>query len=636
MSKVGKAPHGSIFLGNPDNLKAAGYDSAGGHVAYDPEYECTGGSTTPADRRCPHLLREPDAKGLGLSGWEGRLLHMNMPSYRDPLCPRTLKNLFTKAKRPFDIRVRVLQQNVPGEDPECLEEYCTMMAALRQLTGGGNTSKGGPAGDACPHADQVYIHPIHAHDAAGPTYARALLGQDILEAYEKHEISPQDFCMSTDSHMDFEPEWDQKLVHMWDMAENEYAVLSTYVANIDQLGVNLNGSHEVPHLCMVLFTSQVRTHATKCASNLSRPKLTNAVWGAGLSFSKCHAEIKVPVDPHTPGIFDGEEFNRAARFWTYGYDIYTPHRVFVLHDYPGSQHNPKTMGWGHGKFAPSEVKYGHYRLNTMLDIPGGEKDHEKGLRLKRSKYGLGDRRSLDDLIQFSGVDLRHKKATIDGKNRCGNLQWVPFNENPRGVNYIPKFDNETEDPLDVPYEKTSVWYDPLVDGVGAGVVSRELGDNKDALLLPMQKEDSRRAEEAANNAHKKEAHKLAGSSLHEEHKALAAALAAEEGNAGGNKPHEGGHHERMSNAAAIALKAQQVEQEGVHIFPPLLRGVPGVGGIPKGRFSFSSVTMEKHGVEHLPVQVKLAVFVMVLGICFAIIASGGKKQERRSNTKKRG
>ena len=35
--------------------------------------------------------------------------------------------------------------------------------------------------------------------------------------------------------------------------------------NIDQLGKNLNGVHEVPHLCMVTFTSQVRTTATKCA-----------------------------------------------------------------------------------------------------------------------------------------------------------------------------------------------------------------------------------------------------------------------------------------------------------------------------------------------------------------------------------
>ena len=84
--------------------------------------------------------------------------------------------------------------------------------------------------------------------------------------------------MSTDSHMDFEPEWDDKMVKMWDQAQNEYAVLSTYVANIDQLGQNLNGVHDVPHLCMVTFTSQVRTTATKCARNLVKPKLTNAIW----------------------------------------------------------------------------------------------------------------------------------------------------------------------------------------------------------------------------------------------------------------------------------------------------------------------------------------------------------------------
>jgi len=335
-------PIGQIFLGNPINLKKAGYTEGSGNVDYIPEFECTGGSTNPADKQCPYQLRTPDAMGLGLTGWDGRLLHINMPSYRDPLCPRTLLKLFTKAKRPFDIRVRVLQQNIPEEDDPCLDKYCEMMADLRKETGGGDTSKGGPAGDACPHKDQVFIHHINAKEAAGPTYARGLIGQDIREAYEKKEISPQDFCMSTDSHMDFEPHWDDKMVEMWDLAANEYAVLSTYVANIDQLGENLNGVHEVPHLCMVIFTSQVRTHATKCARNLPKPKLTNAVWGAGLSFSKCHAELKVPVDPHTPGIFDGEEFNRAARFWTYGYDIYTPHRVYVLHDYPGSQHNPKT------------------------------------------------------------------------------------------------------------------------------------------------------------------------------------------------------------------------------------------------------------------------------------------------------
>lgn len=57
------------------------------------------------------------------------------------------------------------------------------------------------------------------------------------------------------------------------------------------------------------------------------------MWGAGLSFHRCHAELNVPVDPYLDGVFDGEEGSRGIRFFTHGYDVYTPHRVLVTHDY---------------------------------------------------------------------------------------------------------------------------------------------------------------------------------------------------------------------------------------------------------------------------------------------------------------
>ncbi|KAL7502615.1 hypothetical protein ACHAXN_000548 [Cyclotella atomus] len=623
---------GTIFLGVDE--RTWGKEGTG-WVDYDPEYECTGGSSDPADKHCPHTLKDSDAMGLQHKGREGRLLHVNLASFRDPLCPRTLKYMFTKSKRPNDLRVRVLQQNIPEEDEDCLEGYCRMMAELRKETGGGDTSKGGPAGEECPHKDQVFIHQIHAREAAGPTYARGLVGMDMHAAYERKEISPQDFCMSTDSHMDFEPEWDEKMIDMWDITENEYAVLSTYVANIgknsNQLGENLNGVHEVPHLCMITFTSQVRTHATKCARNLPKPKLTNAIWGAGLSFSKCHAELKVPVDPHTPGVFDGEEFNRAARFWTHGYDIYTPHRVYVLHDYPGSQHNPKTSGWGTGKFTQEEVRMGNARLKTMLDMPGGESDPEKALVMKRSRYGLGDRRSLDELIQFSGIDLRNRKVTIDGKNRCGNIQWVPFTEHPKGVNFIPRFNETTEDPLDVPYDKTSVWYDPRVDGVAAGLVARAV--KTEVEIDPAEVAKLKVEEEAAHAAHEKEAKELARGDLHEEHKALKEKLSAQLRDV--PQSPEVGHREVISNAAAAALKAEQMENQ-VHKFPPLIRGAD--SGIPKGRFHLGPMKMmSKHGIQHLPMQIQLSIFIMVIGICAAVIVStGSKSRGGATRSKKRG
>jgi hypothetical protein len=164
------------------------------------------------------------------------------------------------------------------------------------------------------------------------------------------------------------------------------------------------------------------------------------------------------VDPHTPYVFDGEEFNRGARFFTHGYDIYTPHRVFVLHNYGESQSNPKTTSWWSRVDHEQEAK-SNKRLNALLDIPlgGGSTLNETDkLKLRQSKYGLGDRRTLDQLIEFSGIDLRHAKPSLDGKNRCGNIRWVPFIEHSNGVNYVPKFDKD-ENPLEL-YEKGSIYH----------------------------------------------------------------------------------------------------------------------------------------------------------------------------------
>lgn len=51
------------------------------------------------------------------------------------------------------------------------------------------------------------------------------------------------------------------------------------------------------------------------------------------------------------------------------------------------------------------------------------------LRLHQSRYGLGDRRTLDQAIAFSGIDT--KRREILG-NRCGNIKYVPFEEHPLG------------------------------------------------------------------------------------------------------------------------------------------------------------------------------------------------------------
>ena len=58
----------------------------------------------------------------------------------------------------------------------------------------------------CPHADQVKMLRVQSAEAKGPTYGR-YLGSKLL--------GEEEFCMQIDAHMDFEDEWDNRLMDMW-------------------------------------------------------------------------------------------------------------------------------------------------------------------------------------------------------------------------------------------------------------------------------------------------------------------------------------------------------------------------------------------------------------------------------------
>ena len=302
-------------------------------------------------------------------------LFLSIASFRDKLCPRTLYNAFTKATHPERITIGVVQQN-EDVDPDCLEQYCVLARSDELFISKFNHLKGSRDENFCPFEKNVRMHRVQAGKAKGPTWARAL-GSKLLEQEE--------FCMQTDAHMDFVPNWDTLMMQMWSLTENEYAVLSTYVAAIETLKDQLPGEKgtnklfEVPHLCMVTLNgmgNMVRNWGTKAIRMANKPKMTNMIWGAGLSFSKCHAERKVPYDPHTPFIFDGEEFSRALRFWTYGYDIYSPHRVYVVHDYTKSQSDPTHSAWfaNSGDLQEGSQMDSLIRLRTLHGMPYGEED----------------------------------------------------------------------------------------------------------------------------------------------------------------------------------------------------------------------------------------------------------------------
>ena len=99
--------------------------------------------------------------------------------------------MYTKAEKPEDIHVRVLQQNDPEVDVDCLKEYCHLMSTKEEEEEGNKEKDEKEYLESCPYKDQIFIHNIHAKEAAGPTWARGLLSQDIEEAHRQQALSPQ-------------------------------------------------------------------------------------------------------------------------------------------------------------------------------------------------------------------------------------------------------------------------------------------------------------------------------------------------------------------------------------------------------------------------------------------------------------
>jgi len=346
-------------------------------------------------------------------------IFVGMIHYRDYRCPTALADLFDKAEYPDRVHVGIVEQKHTEEEPQysCVREYCKQKHATLE--------KG------CPHVQNIKIIQLSHNSAKGPNYAR-FMQQGLRENEE--------FCLQVDAHSLFAPHWDSLLMTQWGHIDNEYAILSSVAPDISVLkrtNLNKEKNQEVPHVCQAKFDSRgmVVNLPPTVAANLPRPVLA-PLWSAGMSFGKCHAEENVPNDPNLQMIFDADEFARFARLWTRGYDVYSPSSIAVTHDYfnvmEGAAKNKANinMEWAQ-KALKQPLKRILYdrsvdRIATLLGFPEGKGDNsalEYAEIAKLGKYGLGTKRTLDQLIAFTGIDTRRKLVFGD---RCTELHWVPY------------------------------------------------------------------------------------------------------------------------------------------------------------------------------------------------------------------
>jgi len=310
-------------------------------------------------------------------------IHLLISAFQDgDRCAKTLFRALAKAKHQERVSFSVLQAAGTG-DTDCLEEFKSRH--LPRLCR--------DEGCASEVLARVHFWKIPPEEGKGPLHQRGLLS-------ERADLSGKgSMCLSTDSHMDFTREWDSDLLADWLAADNEFAVLTAYpLATAD---AQRAGKQTWVSLCGYFLSNGMPRGATGGTEanpeEKGKPILTMN-WAAGQSFSRCHAEKNVPVDKSISWIFDGEEVDRAVRFWTHGYDLYNPRVSVVLHNYS----HASQRFWSYtSPDKDAEEEAGHRRLQELLQ---GSLSTEEEF----GRFGLGKQRSLEQYVTWSRTDLGGK------------------------------------------------------------------------------------------------------------------------------------------------------------------------------------------------------------------------------------
>lgn len=251
----------------------------------------------------------------------------------------------------------------------------------------------------------------------GPTAAR----------YETEKaITDEDFCMAIDSHLVFIERWDETVVAQWDAVANPHAIITVYPKSTELLADRAT-DRNVQLMCNSRIESEDPDSMIQYGApiwldkkDVPQPRLMSQLAG-GFNFGGCTQAKEIRNDPFTPYLFHGEEYSRAARLWTHGYDFYVPNEDIVYHWY-----EPRKVvwerDWGERYVVQQASKR---RIRYALGLPVTAEDFD---RTDLARFRLGTKRSFAQWQQFSGIDPLAKfvGTNVEQFRNCGELQYVPY------------------------------------------------------------------------------------------------------------------------------------------------------------------------------------------------------------------
>ena len=279
-------------------------------------------------------------------------------------------------------------------------------------------------------AKQIHYDHVDPLFAKGPCWARHR-AQSFFQ--------DEDYFLQIDSHTQFSPGWDEKFITELNKIESMGAsddyfakpIITSYPRSFEVLDfekglfrLNTGDKHTqvITYRKDSLFLrgsfSRQIGIPTKCLDN------THAyLMAAGCIFVRGSFVKEIPYDGNY--YFYGEELSMALRAFTHGYSFFHIPDVPLFHLYTDLSNIPRKLHWDPEDDKDRAIKWNELEkksLDRLDDLFAGKIE---------DSMGLGEKRSLNDYANLSGIDLEQKKVLdMEKATESGFLESLDWKINP--------------------------------------------------------------------------------------------------------------------------------------------------------------------------------------------------------------
>jgi len=305
-------------------------------------------------------------------------IFVQIASYRDPQLIPTIKNMLENAKRPDKLVIGIARQFSEEDGFDDLSEY---------------------------FSDKRFkILNIPYTESKGVCWARHLTQQ---------LYNGEEYTLQIDSHMRFAPNWDEEMISMIKQLQkkgHKKPLLTGYVSSFDPDNDPNGRTNEPWRMAFDRFIPEGAVFFLPEVIPNWR-ELKEPVPARFYSAHYCFTlgDFANEVQHNHEYYFHGEEISISARAYTWGYDLFHPHKVLIWHEYT---RKGRTKHWDDNKRWGTMNNQSHLLNRKLFGMDGLKQEGHDG------PFGFGPVRTLRDYEKYSGL-LFEKRAvqqyTLDKK-----------------------------------------------------------------------------------------------------------------------------------------------------------------------------------------------------------------------------